>query len=487
MLVDNRFYLRYSGEERAKIGKYASIHGAAAAARYFSKTFGNIRESTVKSIKADYLQEMRRKRSNGDFEDVKLLPKKKQGRRVLLGEALDKKLQLYLKEIRKNGGPLTASVAIGAARGLLLAENRSRLAEFGGHIDLNRHWAYSLYNRMGFVQRKSTTAKGKYSAETFIAEKRKFLNEVVLTVEQEEIPPELIINWDQTGIRFVSSSSWTMEEKGVKRVEVVGQSDKRQITAVLAGTIQGDLLPLQLIYKGKTLRCHPNYKFPPGWHITHSPNHWSNETTMIEYIENIVIPYVENIREMLYTPSTPGLIIMDNFKGQITKKIDLLLEENHLHTCLLPANTTDILQPMDLSVNKPAKSFIKDLFCKWYSEQLLQQFQAQDDVPLQDVVLEPIDLSLPVLRNISAEWFVKMADYISSNPQFIVNGFVRAGICRALDGVTSDEELDDILEEMPVDSDYTDSELSDEDQCVASTHIQPMYNSLVRYSSTEEE
>ena len=138
MLVDNRFYLRYSGEERAKIGKYASIHGAAAA-RYFSKTFGNIRESTVKSIKADYLQEMRRKRSNGDFEDVKLLPKKKQDRRVLLGEALDKKLQLYLKEIRKNGGPLTASVAIGAARGLLLAENRSRLAEFGGHIDLNRH------------------------------------------------------------------------------------------------------------------------------------------------------------------------------------------------------------------------------------------------------------------------------------------------------------------------------------------------------------
>ena len=74
MLVDNRFYLRYSGEERAKIGKYANIHGAAAAARHFS--FSNIRESTVKSIKADYLQEMRRKRSNGNFEDVKLLPKK---------------------------------------------------------------------------------------------------------------------------------------------------------------------------------------------------------------------------------------------------------------------------------------------------------------------------------------------------------------------------------------------------------------------------
>ena len=80
-----------------------------------------------------------------------------------------------------------------------------------------------------------------------------------------------------------------------------------------------------------------------------------------------------------------------------------------------------------------------------------------------------------------------MAEYISSNPQFIVNGFVRAGICRALDGVTSDEELDDILEEMPVDSDYIDSELSDEDQCVASVHIQLMHDPLVEYGSTEEE
>lgn len=59
-------------------------------------------------------------------------------------------------------------------------------------------------------------------------------------MEQEEISPELIINWDQIGVRLVSLASWTWEDKGVKRVEVVGQSDKRQITAVLAGTIQGD-------------------------------------------------------------------------------------------------------------------------------------------------------------------------------------------------------------------------------------------------------
>jgi len=66
---------------------------------------------------------------------------------------------------------VTAGIAIAAARGLLLAENRHRLFVHGGHIKLNRHWAYSLFKRMGFVQRKSTTAKSKFNVENFVAKK----------------------------------------------------------------------------------------------------------------------------------------------------------------------------------------------------------------------------------------------------------------------------------------------------------------------------
>ena len=38
--------------------------------------------------------------------------------------------------------------------------------------------------------------------------------------------------------------------------------------------------------------------------------------------------------------------------------------------------------------------------------------------------------------------------YITDNPQFIVNGFVHAGICRVLDRRSSDDELDELLYEM---------------------------------------
>ena len=69
----------------------------------------------------------------------------------------------------------------------------------------------------------------------------------------EGIPPELIFNWDQMAISIFPGSSWTMQLKGTKRIEIVGISDKRQITALFPG----EFLPLQLIYQGKTAACLP--------------------------------------------------------------------------------------------------------------------------------------------------------------------------------------------------------------------------------------
>ena len=175
------------------------------------------------------------------------LPEKKQGHTLLLG---DSKLQLYLKTIRASGGAVTAGIAIAAARGLIMVENRNKLFEYGGHIKLNRSWAYSLFGRMGLVQRKPTTSKSRMDGTDFATQKKAFLDDLVTTVEIEEISSELIVNWDQTGIRLVPVSSTTTEQRGVKSVEVFGQNDKRLITALFCESLLGDFLPLQLIYKG---------------------------------------------------------------------------------------------------------------------------------------------------------------------------------------------------------------------------------------------
>ena len=73
---------------------------------------------------------------------------------------------------------------------------------------------------------------------------------------------KLLFNWDQTGVKVVPVSSWTMAESGSKQIPVVGLEDKREITVVLAATATGTLLPPQVIYQGKTSGCHAKVTFP---------------------------------------------------------------------------------------------------------------------------------------------------------------------------------------------------------------------------------
>ena len=67
----------------------------------------------------------------------------------------------------------------------------------------------------------------KLTMTNFDEQKEEFLSDVTTTVEMKEIPAELVLNRDQTGIRLVPSSTWTFERRGEHHVEMVGVNDKR--------------------------------------------------------------------------------------------------------------------------------------------------------------------------------------------------------------------------------------------------------------------
>ena len=123
-------------------------------------------------------------------------------------------------------------------------------------------------------------------------------------------------------------------------------------------------------------------------------------------VKNIIVPYVKSTRGS-FEDDTPALVIIDNFKGQITSSVTDLLGSNNIHVCLLPPNTTDPLQPMD---SKPVKDFLKRHFEDWYSQQVAKQFEGRD---IESTDLQPISLSLPVLKELGAKWMVEMAEYFA--------------------------------------------------------------------------
>ena len=306
-----------------------------------------------------------------------------------------------------------------------MAKDANLLQENGGGINLTKDWANRLLARMGYVKRKATT-KAKVSPVLFAGMKAQFLSDIRTVVVMESIPPELIINWDQTGIKYVPVSCWTLEKKGSKRVEIAGVDNKRQITALLAGTLAGQFLPAQLIYAGKTPACLPKTKFPSNWHVTFTPNHWSNEDTMLAYIDSIIIPYVVKMRTTLKLPqSQSALVIFDHFEGQLTPRVQAALDSNDILIVDVPANCTDHLQPMDLSINKAFKDHMKASFQTWYAQQVCLQLQ-------QKQLHKTVDLRLSVVKPLSANWIMAAFAHVQSNAELVKNGFHEAGITVAL-------------------------------------------------------
>ncbi|XP_062579389.1 uncharacterized protein LOC134241337 [Saccostrea cucullata] len=222
-------------------------------------------------------------------------------------------IQAYIHQLRLKGSAVNSSVVIGAARGIISHHNKSILAENGGHIELTTEWAKSLMKRMGLSTRRAT--KGVKSLPSdFDDLKNSFIKRFQDVVKEDSIPDEMIINWDQTGVNFVPCGKWTMAETGSKQVPLKGFDDKRQMTALLAISRSGAVLPPQLLYQGKTDTCHPRFPFPKEYDIYHSENHWSNTSTMIRYIDQIIIPYLQKIREENdYPLGQKGLCIFDVF------------------------------------------------------------------------------------------------------------------------------------------------------------------------------
>ena len=425
-------YLSLTPAQKYEIGKRAAEHGVTASIRLYKKKYPHLslKETTVRRLKNSYKEYIKVAPAaqasvslkNGDKEAfVHELPSKKVGRPLMTGDETDKQVQHYITELRKRGCIINTTVAIAVGEGILLNKDANLLAANGGGINLTKDWAKYLFRRMGLVKRKGNT-KAKVELEQFDEIKRMFHQDIRSAVVMDEVPSELVINWDQTALSYVPVSQWTMEEEGAKRVEIDGKDDKRQITAVFGCSLTGDFLPLQLIYQGKTTKCLPQVRFPSDWSVVYTANHWSNEETMEVYITKIIMPYIAETKRKFSIPlNHPALLLFDNFKGQCTEKLLKLLDSNNIDVVLIPPNCTDRLQPLDLSVNKAAKEFLRRKFQNWYATKVCAQLDGKEEK-------EAIDLRLSIMKPLGAKWVIELYDHLKGKPDVIKNGFKEAGI-----------------------------------------------------------
>ena len=211
------------------------------------KTYPNLNESTVRGFKKHYVAQIkdahRKKKS-----PKKAIVNKLRGRPCLLGDKIDPLVQNYLKATRYKGGVVNSLVAIATAKALL--KRYPRLEK--ENLKIERSWVQSLFRRMGFAHCIKTTGRVHIPVGSQKEAELKLLHQIVHQVEKYQFPSSLIINFDQTPSKYVQFSSMTMAKRGETNVPIAGTNDKRSITAIFSITFNNKLLPIQLIYKGKT-------------------------------------------------------------------------------------------------------------------------------------------------------------------------------------------------------------------------------------------
>lgn len=411
-------YNHYDDELKARIGRHAAERGNKSAVEKFSKELGyDIQESTVRHFKKRYYGELKK---CGDPDSVTALPRLNPGRSTLLPTHIEAALSDYITKLRQNGGVVNRTIVLSAGTGMVEHHDKRLLRKYGGTIELKKDWAQSFMTRAGLVKRKATKAARKVP-DDFADQKVNFLESIRKARTDDSIPDDLVVNWDQTGVRLVPSSDWTMADCGSKQVEVRGLGDKREITVLLAITMSGVLLPPQVLYTGKTDRCHPRQSFPEEWDIHHSENHWSNEGTMLHYIEHVLVPYVTATRLRLELPDTqPALAIFDVFAAHRVQSVKDRLKEANIKFVYVPAGCTGELQPLDLAFNDPFKRAMKQKFTDWYAAEV--KVALDEDRPVD------INLNTASIKERHAQWLVQVVTELEKDEALIKRGFAQSGI-----------------------------------------------------------
>ena len=160
---------------------------------------------------------------------------------------------------------------LGESYGHLLKEN-------GGRYTCSERMIRTLEAELNVSRRKHTTAK-RGSIESKERMRDLFLSRVSYVCNEHKIPRGLVFHMDETAVDLLPTQRHSLHTRGAKTVPIQHTDDKRQCTCIVAGDLEGAILPAQVIFEAAAARNLPKV---PGVFCTTSPKHWSTFETTCE-------------------------------------------------------------------------------------------------------------------------------------------------------------------------------------------------------------
>ena len=202
-------------------------------------------------------------------------------------------------------------------------------------------------------------------------------------------------------------------------------SEKRHITVVLSCTASGDLLPPMIIFKGKTERCIKGLKGTLGVMIAYQEKAWMDGELMLKWIDS-----VWNKSCKFNQPAGESILVMDSFSTHLTDAAVEKLHANSVYTVIVPGGCTSILQPLDVSLNKPFKAILRRHWQQYMLDNAeeLERQRAEGKTPLSM-------LKIPApSKQLMVDWIIAAWLELAQKVDAVKKSFLVTGISNALGG-----------------------------------------------------
>jgi hypothetical protein len=167
-----------------------------------------------------------------------------------------------------------------------------------------------LHGTLLWSERRATRAAQKLPEDWEQLCEHVFLR-IAYGIKEEDIPPELLVNSDQTQVIYSQGSKLTWAKTGSRQVTVIGRDEKCAFTVVVSVSNSGELLPFQAIYQGYSAKTCPspsandyNAANAAGFRFefSKSKTYWSTQETMRLLVDHIIAPYFSKQKAKLGLP-----------------------------------------------------------------------------------------------------------------------------------------------------------------------------------------
>ena len=325
--------------DKLRIIQFAEQHGNRATEREFGVSKSNVRLW---------------RKSKENLEKMPQLKRANRGKKAAWPE-LEVDLLAWITEKRNNGLAILPSIV--RLKAFELAKNE----KYGipeGYFKAGNHWCQRFMNRNGLSLRQKTTLAQRLP-EDYEEKIVRFHRYIIDPLKEHNFPLHLIANMDETPLTFDMPPNRTVNNTGEKTIKIrTTGNEKNRVTVVLACCGDGTKLKLMIIFKRKTI---PKINNKHGVIVSAQQKGWMDSEQMKVWIEKVWRAQIGGL-------GRKSLLVYDAFEAHVTDPVKASFKRENTELAVIPGRLTSVLQPLDVSLNKPFKDGVRKQWMQWMAD-----------------------------------------------------------------------------------------------------------------------